>query len=224
MKTTLFVFALMLTSVAMMSCESNEPLASTAEDQIVEEATRASVIVESTLSEVCVTPAVTDSLSDADVAGLLLMREEEKLAADVYSYFYSLFKYPVFNNISKSETVHAKAVLYLLNSFKIADPHTGVAGVFTNSDMQSQYTDLTTSGSVNITEALKAGALIEENDIKDLKQEIASTDNASIIRVYSNLLRGSGFHLKSFVRLLKLKGVVYAPQVLTPEEFAEITQ
>lgn len=223
MKTTLLVFALMATSVAMMSCESNEPLVSSEEELIVEEGIQASVMVETTLSEVCVVPA-TDSLSEAEKAGLLLMREEEKLAGDVYSYFYSLYKYPVFNNISKSEAVHSKAVLSLLTTYAIPDPHTGVAGTFTNPDMQSLYKDLTSKGAVNITEALKTGAFIEEYDIKDLQHEIAATRNAGIIRVYSNLLRGSGFHLKSFVRLLKLKGVVYTPQILTQEEFDALLQ
>lgn len=223
MKTTFLILAVALTSGVLMSCESNEPVVITEEEQITEEVTLASVSVETTLSEVCVLP-VTDSLSETDRSGLLLMREEEKLAGDVYRFFYSQFKYPVFNNISRSETAHSNAVLYLLKSYNIADPSTGVEGTFTNPEIQELFTSLTTKGSADIVEALKIGAFIEEYDIKDLKHEITATNNSAIIRVYSNLLRGSGFHLKAFTRLLKFKGVIYTPQILSQEEYDAIVK
>ena len=104
------------------------------------------------------------------------------------------------------------------------DPSTGVEGTFTNPEIQELFTSLTTKGSADIVEALKIGAFIEEYDIKDLKHEITATNNSAIIRVYSNLLRGSGFHLKAFTRLLKFKGVIYTPQILSQEEYDAIVK
>lgn len=227
MKARFLTAVLVLASLSLMSCESTEE--SVVADQIAEEeVVNNEVIATSTLeavtiNETCIVNTVFDSVyTEEDEAGLLQMREEEKLAGDVYTYFYNLYKYPVFLNISKSEAVHSNAVLYLINSFGLTDPATTEIGVFTNPDIQALYNDLTAKGAVGIVEALSVGAFIEEYDIKDLEEEIASTTNANIIRVYSNLMRGSTFHLKAFTRLLKIKGVVYEPQILTNEEYVSI--
>ena len=47
------------------------------------------------------TCSFTGILTEAEIEGLLEMREEEKLAQDVYLYFYDLYKTPIFKNISK---------------------------------------------------------------------------------------------------------------------------
>ena len=74
----------------------------------------------------------------------------------------------------------------------------------------------------NEVEALKIGAFIEEYDIADLKKLIAETTNPDVIAVYSNLLKGSENHLRAFVRTLKIRGVVYSPQILSSTDFAAI--
>ncbi len=227
MKTRFLTAVMVLASLSLMSCESTEETVETdiiTEEEIVNDEVVVSTAAEAvTISETCIVPITTDTvITEEDKAGLMQMREEEKLAGDVYSYFYSLYNYPVFLNISKSEAVHSNAVLYLINSFGLTDPATTEPGVFTNPDIQALYNDLTAKGAVGIVEALSVGAFIEEYDIKDLQDEIALTANASIIRVYSNLLRGSTFHLKAFTRLLKIKGVVYEPQILTSEEYVSI--
>jgi hypothetical protein len=52
-------------------------------------------------------------------------------------------------------------------------------------------------------EALKIGALIEEKDIFDLREELENNvDNKDIAFVYQNLLKGSGNHLRAFTRVL----------------------
>ena len=45
----------------------------------------------------------TGILTDDEIAGLMEMREEEKLARDVYTVLYEEWDHIVFNNISKSE-------------------------------------------------------------------------------------------------------------------------
>ncbi len=50
------------------------------------------------------------------------MREEEKLAGDVYRYFYNMYGSSVFQNIAGSRGHAHESVLSLLNQYGIADP------------------------------------------------------------------------------------------------------
>jgi hypothetical protein len=152
---------------------------------------------------------ITGTVTEAEAEGLLFMREEEKLARDVYSYLYLKYKLPVFNNISKSENVHMTAVLNLINGFKITDNSTNNPGEYTNTHITELYNQLITMGNLSIIDALKVGVLIEETDIADLQKELLTVENASVKTVYSNLLKGSEAHLKAFTWNLKVRGVVY---------------
>ena len=62
------------------------------------------------------TPATTP-LSATEKESLLYMREEEKLARDVYNAFYDRYGLRVFSNIATSEQAHMDAVLTLLNRY-----------------------------------------------------------------------------------------------------------
>lgn len=156
------------------------------------------------------------SLTEDEAAGLAFMREEEKLAHDVYVALYDKWGLPVFKNISAAEQTHSDAVKRLLDRYGVEDPAAGnAAGEFTNPTLQSLYDQLVAQGSLSITDALKVGAAIEEIDILDLQERIAQTDKADIKRVYSNLLKGSENHLRAFVSNLKARGETYAPQYLS---------
>ncbi len=54
-------------------------------------------------------------LSEAEKEALIFMREEEKLARDVYLAMYELWGMPIFKNISRSEQSHTEAVKTLLD-------------------------------------------------------------------------------------------------------------
>ena len=164
----------------------------------------------------------TDELTEAEKEGLMEMREEEKLAQDVYLYFYDLYKTPVFRNIAKAEAAHTKAVLWLINGYGLEDPLLEGLGNFTNPAFTELYKQLTEKGSESLIEALKVGAFIEEYDINDLLHLIEKTESDNIARVYGNLLRGSEFHIKAFTNLLKLNDVVYTPTILSEELYQEI--
>ena len=161
-------------------------------------------------------------LTEDEIAGLMLMREEEKFAHDVYITFYESYGKPIFKNISNSEAVHTKAILYLLNGFGLADPAVDGVGNFKDELFTGLYNSLTEKGSTELAEALKVGALIEEIDIKDLEELIEATDNETIKRVYGNLLRGSTFHLKAFTAVLKFMGETYTPTIISQEEYDAI--
>jgi hypothetical protein len=149
-------------------------------------------------------------LTDTEKSWLSYMREEEKLARDVYLSMYEKWGSQVFSNISVSEQTHMDAVKTLLDRYGIQDPAADKGpGVFTNQDLQDLYNTLVDDGSVSLVEALKVGVAIEETDIDDLNAGIASTKRKDIKTVYSNLLRGSLNHLKAFVSNLAIQGVVY---------------
>jgi hypothetical protein len=148
-------------------------------------------------------------LSDKEKASLTLMREEEKLARDVYLYLYDIWGAVIFDNIANSEQTHMNAIKILLDRYGIPDPAAGKGpGEFFNSEIQELYDDLI-ERSISLIEALKVGVLIEETDIDDLNAGLASTIRKDIKTVYSNLLQGSKNHLKAFVSNLAMLGVVY---------------
>jgi len=167
-----------------------------------------------------------EDLSEKEIEGLLFMREEEKLARDVYIKLYEKWSLMPFKNISKSEQVHMDAVLTLLNKYNLDDPAEGnEIGVFKNKELQELYDQLIDRGLKSATEALHVGALIEEVDIIDLQRIIdEDVDNEDIEFVLTNLKRASGYHLRAFVRNLKRYDVDYAPVLLEESIYNKILQ
>jgi len=164
-------------------------------------------------------------LSEAEIEGLLYMREEEKLAGDVYRFFHELWGNPVFENIASSEDMHTESIQTLLNRYGIADPASAEAGVFQNADLQTLYNQLTAQGSQSLRDSLLAGAAIEEIDILDLKTHIAESGQADIISTYENLLSGSENHLRAFVNVLSNQyGENYSPQYMTQAQYNQIME
>ncbi len=159
----------------------------------------------------------------AEVAGLQFMREEEKLARDVYQRLYAQWGTQVFSNIAKSEQTHMGAIKVLLDRYDIEDPAQNERGVFTNSRLQQLYSELTERGNSSLTEAYQVGALIEDLDIKDLEAYIEATDKEDIKIVYENLARGSRNHLRAFNRqIVRATGQNYVPQYISQTAFDEI--
>ncbi len=167
------------------------------------------------------TPA--GELSDAEKAGLIQMREEEKLAHDVYVTLYEKWGQNIFNNILKSEQTHTDTVKYILDKYKIEDPVKDITvGVFTSSQMQGLYDSLVEQGNKSLIDALVVGATIEDLDIDDLNKLLAQTDNEDIKIAYQNLNRGSHNHMRAFTRNLERNGGKYSPQYISEEEYQEI--
>ncbi|MDO9254293.1 MAG: DUF2202 domain-containing protein [Bacteroidales bacterium] len=162
-------------------------------------------------------------LSENEKQGLIFMREEEKLARDVYTAMIEFWDIPVFSNISRSETSHMEAILALLEKYQIPDPvTTDKPGVFTNPAFTSLYQTLVNQGKNNLVDALRAGALIEETDIADLRERMKASDNEDIKLVYENLLQASYRHLRAFSRNLEFREATYTPQRLSQKEIDEI--
>ena len=162
-----------------------------------------------------------EELSTDEINGLILMREEEKLARDVYQYLYNEWGLVIFQKISTSEQRHMNVVGILLDKYGQDDPaENNAPGIFTSHELQDLYYALIAMGSESQVAALEVGATIEDLDIFDLLELLDQTDNQDIKTAYQNLLKGSRNHLRSFVYQLSLNGVVYEAQYLTDEEMA----
>lgn len=154
-------------------------------------------------------------LTEDEKYWLTYMREEEKLARDVYLFLDDLWDSPVFANISESEQKHMDAIKTLLDRYGIPDPAAETEeweGEFTNPDFRDLYNYLIGMGRGSLVAALQVGVMIEEMDIDDLfNHAIPSTTRRDIKTVYSNLLQGSYNHLKAFEFNLTSLEVTYEP-------------
>lgn len=163
------------------------------------------------LTELSTALVETSNLESNELEILLKMRDEEKLARDVYTKLYEVWKRPIFLNISKAENFHFNAVQLLLNNYGFVDSIGGEIGVYNNIDYLKLYNELAELGSSSIVESFKVGALIEEMDIKDLTESLSMTTNENIVLVFNNLSKGSRNHLRAFTRQLIFLKVVYSP-------------
>ena len=162
---------------------------------------------------------IQQDLHSGVIKGLMYLREEEKLARDVYSAFYSVFPLRPFENISKSEQAHMTAIRRMIDLYGLTDPvKNNNPGEFSDPGLQQIYHSLIEQGVQNKISALKTAAFIKEKDIQDLQFEL---DNhvlpQNITYVYQNLLRASKRHLRVFTKILKGNGVEYIPQILEPD-------
>ena len=165
-----------------------------------------------------------DDLSAAETDGLLFMREEEKLARDVYIYLFAQWDLKIFDNISNSEQTHTDAILTLLDRYNINDPvGDNAEGVFVNTSLQDLYDALLASGSASLIDALLVGAAIEEIDIIDIQNLVDALEgNEDLALVYDFLIKGSYNHLRAFVSNLENQGVTYQPQYLSQDVYDAI--
>jgi hypothetical protein len=160
-----------------------------------------------------------ENLSLEEKDGLLQMREEEKLAHDVYIALYEKWGVSAFSNIAKSELTHTESIRYLLERYNIEDPvKDNAVGVFSNKTFSDLYINLVTKGQESLVSALMVGATIEDLDIKDLNDLAKKVDNQDVLEIYDNLNRGSRNHLRSFSKQLEKQGVSYSAQYLSQEE------
>ncbi|HRX72416.1 MAG TPA: DUF2202 domain-containing protein [Candidatus Competibacteraceae bacterium] len=164
---------------------------------------------------------VATPVDEQEAATLTFMREEEKLARDIYREAAALWTSSLFANIANSEQQHMDAVLKMLNKYGLPDPVAAAGdlpGWFSDPELQQLYDDLAKQSANSLMDALLAGALIEEVDIEDNQNALDATDNLDLQQLYGNLLRGSRNHLRAFVGEIERLGVVYEAQHLEQEE------
>jgi hypothetical protein len=163
-------------------------------------------------------------LSNAEAQSIIFMREEEKLARDVYTELYKSYLDSIFINIAASEQTHTDAVSSLIIRYKLNDPMAvDVDGEFENSELQIIYDSLIASGAISLLEGLYVGARVEELDIYDIERLTKIiVDNSDIVLIYNNLLKDSRNHLRSFNKQITLIGGYYTPIYISQTEYNSI--
>jgi len=162
-------------------------------------------------------------LTEQEKADMLFLREEEKLARDVYLLSYDLYGHIIFNNISNSEQTHMNSVYTLIMKYNLSDPAEGKQrGEFENAVLQNLYDSLASQSSVSLLAALKVGATIEDLDINDLDGNIGHTTKAYLLQVYSSLQCGSRNHLRNFVQQLEGLNGTYDPHFISMDHYNTI--
>ena len=149
-----------------------------------------------------------EALTDEAAAMLAFMREEEKLAHDVYLLFSEMYAgeeagAKIFARIAESEQRHTDAVKGLLEAYGMPDPAAGRPRASSRTRPAGPLRDAREVGSAGFTEALGVGVMIEQKDMTDIVDAIElSVAYADIVQVYSNLLAGSEHHLAAFLKVL----------------------
>ncbi|MDD2878072.1 MAG: DUF2202 domain-containing protein [Acidiphilium sp.] len=165
------------------------------------------------------------TLTEHERADLLRMREEEKVARDVYLQLYDRWGIRPFGNISGSEQAHMDMILLLLERYGLPDPAQGLAiGRFNDPALQSLHDDLLARGRQSQAEAVRVGLLVEELDIFDLRVAASRTGKPEILAVYADLERGSRNHLRAFHRWMRQLGTSYTPTHLSAGDFDTIAR
>jgi hypothetical protein len=164
---------------------------------------------------------VDGQLSEADALGIKYLREEEKLARDVYLTLGETWGAPIFANIAQAESRHMAAVAQLIDNYGLDDPvGENGRGVFDDPVLAGLYGQLVAEGSKSLEDAYKVGATIEELDINDLRT--ASAENADVERLYEVLESGSSNHLRAFDARIEAAGETYEAKYLSQTEYDAI--
>jgi hypothetical protein len=166
---------------------------------------------------------VPEDLDADEVSEIVYLKEEEKLARDVYATLSLEYDVPVFANIARAEQRHMRQVDLLIVRYGLDDPVIeDTIGVFSDPDLAALYGDLVAIGQQSLEDALWVGATIEDLDLADLYDLIDTTDNLDVALIAQNLAAGSRNHLRAFAGQLELMGITYDAQYLDPSVVEEI--
>jgi len=139
------------------------------------------------------------TLTPEEIHHITYMREEEKLARDVYLTLHESYPVPTFDNISASEQRHMDALERLIVKYGLEDPvKDDTVGAFTNPVFTNLYLSLVEKSALGYCEALDVGIDIEVLDIDDIDIALIDVEAQDVARVLNNLLSGSYNHLSAF--------------------------
>ena len=186
------------------------------------------------------------TLDSVEASHLTFMREEEKLARDVYLTLAELYPgQTVFSRIAtRAEQTHTDTMRDKLDQFNLPDPNPETnslptsLGIFTGAEwgwyFSEKFDALTKQGMKSELAALYVGAFIEELDMKDIAVcpqvmidrgypnpcGLQYTDESALQTAYTSLISGSENHLRAYVG--QIEAVIgvgnYVAQYLTQAE------
>jgi len=163
----------------------------------------------------------TADLTADEIEFVYAVREDEKVARDLYTLFFEKYSLKVFSTIAKSESNHMRAVEILLDYYEIDFPIPGAYGVFEDSARQTIYDSLVIKGSTAL-EGFRVMAQMEEECVISYRNVLADITNSNIKIVIENLGKASENHFKAAIRQVTALGGTYSPKYMTQEEYNAI--
>jgi len=151
---------------------------------------------------VSILASTASALTPQEAETILFMKQEEKLARDVYQTLHAQWGAAIFANIAVSEQQHMDAIDGLIARYRLKDTAPPAVGEFTYDELQALYEELLLKGGNSLQDALEVGVLIEETDIEDLVAALKTTRERPVKNVFGNLLNGSRNHLAAFLKWL----------------------
>jgi hypothetical protein len=150
------------------------------------------------------------------------MREEEKLARDIYTVLGETTPSAVFKNIPRSEQTHMDAFDQLLDRYEIPDPvvDESAIGTFTDPFFTNLFNELKEKGQKSDKDAFEVGAMVEDLNMANLIKYGEATDKPDLQLAYSTLLKQSKNHMSAFVRQLDRLGYEFEPEYITLEQLS----
>lgn len=222
MKTTIFTTAL-LGLFALVSCNKSDDFTSPNDVPLAILNVDADGI--STLTRASVAPVltVTDSLSADEIEFQFALREDEKMARDLYTVFAAKYSTaPQIDRIAAAENSHIACVEAVLDYYEISYPAmTAAAGLFEDAKRQAIYNELADK-SGTLLEVYATMAAVEEESVSAYKSVQSEITNENIALVITNMIKASSNHLKAAVCQIIAGGGTYTPLYLSAEEFGTI--
>lgn len=162
------------------------------------------------------------TLTQEEINALVHMREEEKLARDIYTVLGETTLSAVFKNIPRSEQTHMDAFDQLLDRYEILDPviDESAIGTFTDPFFTNLFIELKEKGQQSDKDAFEVGAMVEDLNMANLIKYGEATDKPDLQLAYNTLLKQSKNHMSAFVRQLDRLGYEFEPKYITSEQLS----
>jgi hypothetical protein len=219
------LLAIFAVSLSLASCSkesspnSQELLVSSTPSEIIEVKSDGAT----TFALSGVTPAFdsTADLTADEIEFIFAVREDEKIARDLYISFFGKFGLKPFENIGKAEDNHIKATEKLFDYYEIDYPALSGNGKFENAIRQKLFDSLLLKVNTEL-DAFKVMAVLEESNIVEYGAVIKTVVNPNIKMVIENLAKASANHFKAAIRQITALGGTYTPEFLTQEQYRAV--
>lgn len=221
MKTTLFA-AVLIGFFALISCTKSDDLIPEGETSLSLLSVDAEGVSSMTRANVVPVLDATSPLTADEIEFLYAMREDEKLARDLYAYFWTRYPTaPQIQRISKAEESHIAAIETVLDYYEISYPAMSAPGVFEDSTRQALYDELALK-SETMLEAFQTMAFVEDRDLFAYKMVQSQITNANLSLLIENMIKASTNHLKAAIRQIFVRDGSYTSIYLSAEEYDAI--
>ena len=139
-------------------------------------------------------------LTGQETTDILYIAEEEKLGRDLSLMYFDIWGMKSFLGSAGSEQADLDSMEILIDRYNLENPVRDERGIFTNKSLQELYTEMVSSGSLTVQDALNNSITVEEMQIMSLDGAMASTDKEDLKFVYENLRRSSENNIQNFLR------------------------